>query len=250
MAKDGLLFPLFGRLSKKGVPLGGTLITAIITAVIAFAFTLDALSEAISIGTLAAFSTVDGGIIVLRRKDPNDSRRAIIGTLFFTICSFIAFLSKHEGWPLAVTIIFAVAALGFLVFLYTLPVNEPPSSFKCPLVPLTPCIGIALNMSMLSALKPQAWLRLAGWTFIGMCIYFGYGIRNSTLNKLAPATKDAAPGAGAGAGSHGKDAADADDDHVRTQLLLPVTDHDGHVQQRAAAPAGASRSGDAESKNL
>lgn len=77
MASDGLLFPLFKNLNNKGVPLEGTLITGAFTAAIALCVSLEALADAISIGTLLAFSMVDAGVILLRYvEDPVAKRRA------------------------------------------------------------------------------------------------------------------------------------------------------------------------------
>lgn len=78
MASDGLLFPLFKNLNKKGVPLEGTLITGAFTACIAVTVSLEALADAISIGTLLAFSLVDAGVIFLRYvEDPAAKKRAL-----------------------------------------------------------------------------------------------------------------------------------------------------------------------------
>ena len=63
---DGLLMPFCRTLNKAGVPLWGGVATCVITAVIALMMSLTELADAISIGTLSAFSVVDAGIIVLR----------------------------------------------------------------------------------------------------------------------------------------------------------------------------------------
>lgn len=63
---DGLLFPFFAKLSKRSVPVIGSILTGVVTAIIAFFIGLEALADAISIGTLFAFSVVDAGVIVQR----------------------------------------------------------------------------------------------------------------------------------------------------------------------------------------
>ena len=102
--------------------------TGVITALIAFLIGLDALADAISIGTLCAFSVVDAGIIVQRygvdvtaivwlgrevvvtatkaskcfavavdvvcsRKDVHDSRRVVVAVGLFSLSAFIATLA-------------------------------------------------------------------------------------------------------------------------------------------------------------
>jgi amino acid transporter len=80
MAKDGLLFRAFATLHPTTkAPLWGTIITGCSAAFIAFIFSLDALSNMISIGTLLAFSTVCGGIVILRYESPNRPRNSVPG---------------------------------------------------------------------------------------------------------------------------------------------------------------------------
>jgi len=52
-------------------------------------------------------------------------------------------------------------------------------SFKLPLYPLTPLLGIAVCLAMMLGLGVDNWLRLLFWLAIGMVIYFGYGKKNS-----------------------------------------------------------------------
>merc|ERR1711934_546366 len=68
MAVDGLLPPLFRQLNAHHIPVASTWITGIGTALIAFFISLEILAEAISIGTLFAFSIVDAGVVVMRFK--------------------------------------------------------------------------------------------------------------------------------------------------------------------------------------
>jgi APA family basic amino acid/polyamine antiporter len=61
---------------------------------------------------------------------------------------------------------------------------ELPRAFKTPLVPLVPILGILVCGAMIYGLGWPNWLRLGIWMVIGFVIYFSYGIKNSTLNKL------------------------------------------------------------------
>lgn len=72
MANDGLLPPVFARIHPRfRTPHVTTLLTGGIGAIVAGAFPLDLLGELISIGTLMAFALVCGGILVLRRTQPD-----------------------------------------------------------------------------------------------------------------------------------------------------------------------------------
>lgn len=63
---QGLLWPWLHRLNDAQIPVVATWTTGILTAVIAFFVSLDVLAQAISIGTLWAFSIVCAGVIVVR----------------------------------------------------------------------------------------------------------------------------------------------------------------------------------------
>ena len=103
----------------------------------------------------------------------------------------LVFTAFHFPWsllpqdaPLWLVIILAVLALVPLVAIAFQPQYNIPTSFKCPLLPWIPAAGIAVNCSMLANLGADAWIRLAGWTVVGMAIYLAYGIRKSRLNPI------------------------------------------------------------------
>jgi hypothetical protein len=74
---------------------------------------------------------------------------------------------------------------GYLLALETI---DLPTTFRCPLVPLIPSVGVLVNIYLISSLPIEAFYRVLVWTAIGLAIYFGYGIRNSALRfQLAAA---------------------------------------------------------------
>ncbi|MGV3540513.1 MAG: APC family permease [Rufibacter sp.] len=75
MANDGLLPPIFGKLHPKfRTPHVSTILTGIICAIVAGAFSVDELGHLVSIGTLLAFVIVCAGVWYLRVKEPNRPR--------------------------------------------------------------------------------------------------------------------------------------------------------------------------------
>ena len=190
---QGLLFPVFKWTTKKTeIPLIGTLITGIFTAVLAFFMSLDSLSNAISVGTLLAFNLVNSGVIIIRYSTPKNYPFipiALISSYVIT-CFISAFffdrIHVHRGYWVISTV-FAVLAFASFILLCVYHVMHPiqniPQTFKCPLVPLVPCIGIVINSYMLAGLDRDAWIRLVVWLVIGLAIYFIYGIHKSKLNK-------------------------------------------------------------------
>jgi APA family basic amino acid/polyamine antiporter len=72
MARDGLLPPWFGRVHPRfQTPSTGTVLTAVVAALIGGLFPVGILGHLVSIGTLAAFVTVCLGVLVLRRTRPD-----------------------------------------------------------------------------------------------------------------------------------------------------------------------------------
>ncbi|KAL4707975.1 hypothetical protein ACJJTC_010591 [Scirpophaga incertulas] len=56
-------------------------------------------------------------------------------------------------------------------------------SFTVPLVPLVPYVSVCMNVYLMVQLDYQTWVRFIIWLVIGYVIYFGYGLRNSSLNE-------------------------------------------------------------------
>ncbi|XP_007953626.1 cationic amino acid transporter 4 [Orycteropus afer afer] len=59
-------------------------------------------------------------------------------------------------------------------------------TFQIPLVPLTPALSILLNVCLMLKLSYLTWLRFSIWLFVGLAVYFGYGIRHSKENLREP----------------------------------------------------------------
>lgn len=76
---------------------------------------------------------------------------------------------------------FVIVCGCVLIFRYKNP--EAPRSFKVPLVPYVPILGIIVCLSMMVSLGLDNWLRLLAWMILGWIIYFGYSQRHSQLNR-------------------------------------------------------------------
>ena len=78
---------------------------------------------------------------------------------------------------------FVLVCIGIIVLRKTDP--SLPRPFRTPWVPVIPVLGILVCTGLIYTLGPANWLRLILWLVIGIFIYFGYGIRNSKLQKGA-----------------------------------------------------------------
>ena len=76
---------------------------------------------------------------------------------------------------------FVIVCFGIIVLRRTKPNLYRP--FKTPMVPLIPLLGAATCFLQMAALPLDTWLRLIIWMFIGLLIYFTYGIHNSKLGE-------------------------------------------------------------------
>jgi APA family basic amino acid/polyamine antiporter len=122
MSRDGLLPPFFGRVHPKyRTPHIATIVTGIVALLIAGLFPIGLLGELVSIGTLLAFVIVCGGILVLRRMQPDLHRPfrtpwvPVVPILGILICGYMMY-----GLPLDTWLRLAIwMALGLAIyFLY------------------------------------------------------------------------------------------------------------------------------------
>lgn len=68
---------------------------------------------------------------------------------------------------------------------WVLRVKQPdaPRTFKTPMVPLIPILGIGTCLFMMAFLPLDTWIRLAVWMIIGIIIYFMYSRKHSLLRN-------------------------------------------------------------------
>jgi len=192
MARDGLLFRILGHVNKKHVPVAGTIFTAICAGTLAFFLDIDSLTDMISIGTLLAFSVVCAGVVIVRHSSPENPRPWL--TPVILLCFFLASVATSAFiiYSLPIYAIAMAGAVTFALMIWLVVITVKlgknqclPSTFRAPLVPFIPCLGIFVNVYLTVTLEPGAWYRLLAWTAVGMLIYFLYGIRNSRLNEYS-----------------------------------------------------------------
>ena len=78
---------------------------------------------------------------------------------------------------------FILVCIGIWVLRRKMP--ELPRSFKTPLVPLVPILGIITCLFMMVFLPMDTWIRLIIWMIIGLDIYLVYGVKHSILGAGA-----------------------------------------------------------------
>lgn len=89
---------------------------------------------------------------------------------------------------------FIVVSAAVIVLRYRSP--DLPRTFRTPLMPFTPLVGIAFSLWLITKLSVDTWLRFAAWLVIGALIYGFYGYRNSRLGRGVALTSEARPDEG------------------------------------------------------
>ncbi|XP_002731141.1 high affinity cationic amino acid transporter 1-like [Saccoglossus kowalevskii] len=109
---------------------------------------------------------------------------SILGALIFMFCSVMIFaesnLAHGEWWAIILAITLGICILVSLYAISKQPQNTRGLTFKAPAVPLLPIISMFINIYLMLKLSYATWIRFSIWMSIGFCIYFGYGIWNSS----------------------------------------------------------------------
>ncbi|CAK8696912.1 unnamed protein product [Clavelina lepadiformis] len=92
-----------------------------------------------------------------------------------------AYLSQWSG-------ILLICILLLLQITLATVISRQPMSikhllFKTPLVPSIPLLSMCFNIYLMLKLPSMTWVRFGVWMIIGLLVYFGYGIRQSTEGK-------------------------------------------------------------------
>jgi len=105
--------------------------------------------------------------------------------LFFVFTSlFAAFLPESiVGEMTSIGTLFAFILVCAGVWIMRRRRPDIPRGFTVPALPVVSILGIIVCGAMIYGLGWTNWLRLGVWLVIGLCIYFGYSIRHSHLQK-------------------------------------------------------------------
>ncbi|XP_005099673.2 cationic amino acid transporter 3 [Aplysia californica] len=106
----------------------------------------------------------------------------------FVLCAILSYCSEPLfRLDIAVSIIFLtvlLATLSLMIVLMCLQkVRSHHEGFKAPFVPVITFITAGCNMYMMTSLRIITWLLFLAWMLTGLCIYFFYGIKHSSLNE-------------------------------------------------------------------
>ena len=209
MARDGLLPQVFATIHPRfHTPSFATIITGFFVAVPALILNMDLVVDLTSIGTLFAFALVCGGILIIDPYGRSEARFKVpylngqwLVTVILLLGAFLVYhynaSGNHEFWLDAsgqrgwlqtdaltgtVTGGFAhqIPTLVFLGFCVAMAVL----SFRKKLS-LLPTLGLLINLYLMTELGISNWTLFFVWLLMGLAVYFGYGYKNSKLNRVA-----------------------------------------------------------------
>ena len=117
--------------------------------------------------------------------NPKTQTPAKSNLLFMVFVSaFAAFIpARVVGEMTSIGTLFAFILVCAGVWVMRRKMPELQRSFKTPLVPLVPILGIAVCLFMMVFLPMDTWIRLIVWMLIGMDIYLVYGAKHSHLGN-------------------------------------------------------------------
>lgn len=105
--------------------------------------------------------------------------------LFVFVGAFAAFVPGSVAGDLTsfgTLFAFVLVSAGVWIMRRKSPEIERP--FKTPFVPLVPILGVLVCTGMIIALDVETLKVAVVWMVFGLLVYFGYGKRNSKLNKV------------------------------------------------------------------
>ena len=105
----------------------------------------------------------------------------ITGALAALIAGLFPVTILGELVSIGTLLAFTTVCIGVLVLRYTRPDLKRP--FRTPAPWLVSTSGALICAGMMVSLPTDTWLRLGGWTIVGIAIYAFYGYRNSELRK-------------------------------------------------------------------
>lgn len=108
----------------------------------------------------------------------------IVGGASAVIAGFVPIGEAAELTNIGILLAFAVVCTSVIVLRYRRP--DLPRSFRTPMMPFLPALGVVASIWLITYLRVETWLRFVVWFLIGLVIYFGYSFRHSALARRTP----------------------------------------------------------------
>ncbi|XP_051555003.1 probable cationic amino acid transporter [Myxocyprinus asiaticus] len=109
--------------------------------------------------------------------------------LIFCFCSLIIFgsgqITEGQWWAVLLLVVLMLVITLLIFIIIQQPENPKRLPYMAPCVPFVPASAMLVNIYLMLKLSSITWIRFGVWCFVGVLIYFGYSIWNSTLEITA-----------------------------------------------------------------
>ncbi|XP_047138017.1 high affinity cationic amino acid transporter 1 isoform X1 [Hydra vulgaris] len=104
------------------------------------------------------------------------------------ICIIVSFYHKQIAAKnitfIVFLVIFIIALVATVIYLFVKDTTKDNLAFKVPMIPWIPVVALFFNVYLMSMLSQITWIRFGIWLFIGLLVYFLYGIRYSKVDNI------------------------------------------------------------------
>ncbi|XP_010543611.1 PREDICTED: cationic amino acid transporter 9, chloroplastic-like [Tarenaya hassleriana] len=181
IGRDGLLPPLFSKVNEKlRTPIHSQVWCGIVAGILAGLFNIHSLSHILSVGTLTGYSVVAACVVALRLNDYKGASRWSEGILCVVVVALSGFaagaICRFDASFFYLIIPGAVAIISCGMICYRKAYGRSPGQgFRCPGVPVLPCLCIFFNMFLFAQLHFEAWVRFVAVSVVAAGVYALYG---------------------------------------------------------------------------
>ncbi|GAB2929576.1 amino acid permease [Rhodococcus aerolatus] len=105
----------------------------------------------------------------------------IVGVVAALIAGLVPIGDAAELTNIGILLAFVVVSVAVVVLRYRSP--ELPRTFRTPFMPVTPLLGVAFSLYLVTQLQLATWLRFVAWFLVGAVIYGLYGYRHAKLGR-------------------------------------------------------------------
>lgn len=129
------------------------------------------------------------------------SRKGVPHTNTVLVSSFVIVLAAviplgKLAEATSIGTLFAFGLVNIAVLLLRKRHPEMPRSFRVPLVPIVPLLGVACCVYLIVSLDLGTWIVFGVWMVAGLVLYFAYGVRHSRLATSPAGNAETGSGVG------------------------------------------------------
>lgn len=105
----------------------------------------------------------------------------VVGVIIAAVAAFTNIDEMVDLTNIGTLFAFVLVCFGIII----LRIKEPDRhrTFKVPLNPVTPLLGVASCIFLMTGLPGITWIRFVVWLIVGLIIYFSYSMHHSLLHK-------------------------------------------------------------------